>query len=123
MSLGAYSSLFSQPSPVFKYVSLTVNRWVTGETWHSAEDVIKLLDTYEVDDVRPSWPVNLWMSNMIALYRPQIEELLILRDAQIEQWRSQAPDENVYENREFEVASYLDINLAEDIAALEAAVS
>ncbi len=100
----------------------TVNRWVCGDVWHSAEDIIKMLDSYDVDIVQPSWPVNLWVSNMIALYRPQIEDLLRQRDVQIKQWRSEAPDDNVFENRDFEVASHLDINLAADIEALEAVV-
>ncbi len=97
----------------------TVNRWVCGDVWYSGEDIIKMLDSYEVDHVHPSWPVNLWVGNMIALYRPQIEALLLRRDEQVAQWRSEVPDENVFENRDFEVASYLDINLAQDIEALE----
>ena len=99
----------------------TVNRWVTGEIWHSAEDVISLLDSYEIDNVIPTWPVNLWVTNMIALFRPQIEDLILKRDQQVEEWKKQNPDSNIYENRDFEVASYLDINLASHIEAVEKA--
>ncbi len=101
----------------------TVNRWVTGETWHKAEDVISLLERYEIDDVRPSWAVNLWVSSMIALYRPQIAELLRKRDAQIEIWKTEHPESYVYENRDLEVASSLEINLAAHIEAIEAAMA
>lgn len=102
----------------------TVNRWVTGETWHDAEDIIKLLDNYEIDDTRPSWAMNLWMGAMIALFRPQIESLINQRDQTIAQWAKENPDiENVYEDRNLEVTSYLDINLLEHIENLEELIS
>lgn len=100
----------------------TVNRWVTGEIWHTADDVISLLDGFEVDQIQPAWPVNLWITNMIALFQPQIEDLLIKRDLKIEEWKKQKPDTNIYEDRDFEVTAYLDINLSEHITALEKAI-
>jgi len=33
-------------------------RWVTGETWYRAEDVVRMLDRFVVDHAYPSWPVN-----------------------------------------------------------------
>ena len=98
----------------------TVNRWVTGEIWHAAEDIIKMLDSFEIDDTRPSWPMNLWISNLVALYRPQIEVLIRQRDEAIAKWQAEHPDvENVYEDRNLEVTSHLDINLAEYVTNLE----
>ena len=55
----------------------TVNRWVTGETWHKGEDVVSLLDQFEIDSIYPSWPVNLWITNIVSLFKPQIEELIL----------------------------------------------
>jgi len=97
----------------------TVNRWVTGETWHKAEDVVSLLDQFEVDSVHPSWPINLWITNMVALFKPQIKELILRRDMQIAEWQEQYPDNNVFENRELEVTSHIDINLADSIISIE----
>ena len=98
----------------------TVNRWVTGETWHKAEDIISLLEGFEIDNTNPSWPINLWVSNMVALFKPQIIELIQKRDQQIEQWKAQYPDDdNIFENRELEIGSYLDINLADYISTVE----
>lgn len=101
----------------------TVNRWVTGETWYSADDVIKQLDTFNIDLSAPSWPLNLWLTNMVQLYRPQIEQLIRERDETVAAWQAEHPDVNAYEDRALEVTSFLNINLLEDINALEAAVS
>lgn len=46
------------------------NRWVTGEAWYKAEDVIAMLDCFKIDHAYPSWPVNLWVSAMLTLFRP-----------------------------------------------------
>src|SRR3546814_9599922 len=53
----------------------TVNRWVTGEVWYRADDVIRLLDVFKIDHAQPSWPVNRWISAMVVLFKPQIAEL------------------------------------------------
>src|SRR3546814_10011495 len=52
----------------------TVNRWVTGEVWYRADDVIRLLDVFKIDHAQPSWPLNRWISAMIVLFKPQIAE-------------------------------------------------
>lgn len=98
----------------------TVNRWVTGEVWYKSEDIITLLDRFEIDDTRPSWPLNLWVSNLIILYRPLIEELIKQRDVSIAEWQKNNPNNNnVYEDRKLEVTSYQDIDLANYVSALE----
>lgn len=97
----------------------TTNRWVSGETWLKAEDIIQLLDNYEIDDTRPSWALNLWITNMIILFSPIIEKLVLERDATIENWEKNHPEiDNVYEHRELEVTSYEDINLSDYITQL-----
>lgn len=108
---------YGQPMRLF-----TTNRWVVADTWVAAEDNIKLLDLYNIDHANPSWPVNLWITNMIRLYRPQIEELIRQRDVTIEEWSRKHSERNVYEDRELEVTSHIDINLEEQINAIEAAL-
>ena len=51
------------------------NRWVTAEAWYKAEDVIAMLEQFKMDHGFPSWPVNLMISEMLVLFRPQIEGL------------------------------------------------
>ncbi len=96
----------------------TVNRWVTGETWYKAADVIRMLDIFEIDHAYPSWPVNLWVTNMLRLFRPQIEQLLLERDEAVKGWIASHPDENVYEDRKLELTSWCPVNIAEQISAL-----
>jgi hypothetical protein len=89
----------------------TVNRWVTGEVWYRAEDVIRLLDVFKIDHAQPSWPVNRWISAMIRLFKPQIADLLRARDRKVARWQELNPDSDVFEDRDLEVTSFLDVSL------------
>ncbi len=100
----------------------TTNRWVTGETWYKAEDVIRMLDLFEIDHAWPSWPVNLWVSSMIRLFRPQIETLLFERDKTAENWIKKHPDQNAYEDRDLEVMSFCPIDIEQQIQLIEEAL-
>jgi hypothetical protein len=89
-----------------KPVSLfTTNRWVTGETWYQAADVISLLDYFNIDHSYPSWPLNLWLSSMVRVYRDEIITLIKQRDATITEWQQRHPEKNPYEDRALEVTS------------------
>lgn len=98
----------------------STNRWVTGETWYKAEDVINMLDNFNMDMLYPSWPVNIWITETMRLFRPQIEELLIARDASVASWHEQHPDQDVYEDRKLEVTSDYLIDVDMQIAAVNA---
>ncbi len=95
----------------FPFRLFTVNRWVTGEVWYTAGDVTMLLDCFEIDHARPSWPVNRWITAMVALFKPQIVALLGARDRAVADWVAAHPDGDVYEDRDLEVTSYLDISV------------
>lgn len=100
----------------------TTNRWVTGENWYQAEDVVALIDRFEIDHAFPSWPTNRWISAMLTLFRPQIVDLLGRRDARIEQWRTEHPDVDVFEDRELEITSIAGISVQSQIRQIEAAL-
>jgi hypothetical protein len=97
----------------------TTNRWVTAETWYAAHDVAAMLDRFEVRMSRPSWPVNRWLSSLLRLFRPQIEELLQERDARVRAWQRAHPEVNGYEDRRLEVASQLRVSVEAQVAQLE----
>lgn len=99
----------------------TTNRWVTGETWYKANDVCKLVDRFDIDHARPSWPANRWVSGMIRLFWPQITLLLRARDMAIENWMAQHPKEDVFEDRRLELTSQTEISLDSQIKAVRAA--
>lgn len=99
------------------------NRWVTAEAWYRCEDVIGMLDRFKIDHAWPSWPVNLWISAMIVLFRPQIEILLSQRDEVVKDWEFTHPGTDVFEDRRLDLTGYLEINVEEQISAVAAALS
>ncbi|MBL8504614.1 MAG: hypothetical protein JNL78_14335, partial [Rhodocyclaceae bacterium] len=100
----------------------TVNRWVTGDAWYAADDVIGMLDCFEVDHANPSWPANRWITAMLRLFRPQIEALILARDATLAEWMRTHPGKDAYEDRDLEITSQIAISVDEQIAAVEAAL-
>jgi hypothetical protein len=99
------------------------NRWVTGETWYRAEDAIRMLDFFAVDHARPSWPVNRWITSLVALFKPTIEDLLRRRDAAVADFAAAHPGENAYEARALNVLAEAPIAVERQIAAVEAALA
>lgn len=95
-----------------------VNRWVTGDTWYAAPDVIRMLDRFAIDHAYPSWPLNRWLTALFRLYRPHLEALLHHRDRVIARWAAEHPGQDVYEDRRLEVTGWLPIDVDEDVARL-----
>jgi hypothetical protein len=108
---------FGRPVSLF-----TTNRWVTDETWYRAEDVIRMLDFFEIDIAHPSWPVNRWISAMVPLFRPQVEWLLKRRDEAVSAWAKKRPKGDVHEDRALNVISETAIDVERQIAAIEQAL-
>ncbi|GMQ90071.1 MAG: hypothetical protein BMS9Abin10_0416 [Gammaproteobacteria bacterium] len=98
------------------------NRWVTAEVWYPADDVIRMLDSFVIDHAFPSWPVNLWVSAMCRLFRPQIEALLRQRDEIVADWAIAHPGVDVFEDRGLEVTGQLDISVERQIAMVRTAL-
>lgn len=96
----------------------TTNRWVTGEVWYKAVDVIRMLDYFQIDHVRPSWAVNIWITNMLILFRPQIRALIGERDSIVDNWAAENNSADVYEDRELEVTAERTISVEGQIAAI-----
>ncbi|MEM9683407.1 MAG: hypothetical protein AAF942_09090 [Pseudomonadota bacterium] len=101
----------------------TTNRWVTGEIWYTGEDVTRLLPYFAIDHAQPSWPVNIWITNLLILFRPQIRQLIVERDAAVEKWAAEHPSESVFEDRDLEVASECAVDVDGQIDAVEKALA
>ncbi len=93
----------------------TTNRWITADNWYSADDVIKMLDCFEMDLSWPSWPVNIWLTAMLHLFRPQIEELVQERDATVADWQKKHPKKDAFEDRKSNITSSRKISVAAQI--------
>lgn len=100
----------------------TVNRWVTGDAWYPAADVIRMLGRFDIDHANPSWPANRWLGAMLRLFRPQIEALILARDAAVADWARTHPAVDVFEDRELEITSQIAISVEAQIAAVAAAL-
>lgn len=101
----------------------TTNRWVTGEVWYAADDVCRILPCFAIEHAQPSWPVNIWITNMLILFRPQIRRLIRARDVAIEKWVRSHPASNVFEDRGLEVTAELAINVERQIGAVKRALA
>lgn len=99
------------------------NRWVTGEIWYAADDVCRMLDFFLIDHAQPSWPVNMWVSSMVRLFDPQIRALIAARDVAVAAWRAGHPDTNVFEDRDFEIAADLAVDIDAQRDAIAKALS
>lgn len=103
----------------------TTNRWVTGEYWYAASDVVTMLERFEISHTQPSWPVNRWIGGMLRLFRPQIEALVRARDDAVAAWERAGGNSagNVFEDRALEVTSWCRISIVDQVSAIEAALS
>ena len=100
----------------------TTNRWVTGETWYKAPSVNSMLDRFDMDLAYQSLPVNIWITAMLQLFRPDIEMLLKARDQAVRDWETEHPEENVYEDRGLEITSIQDISVEKQIKGVQRAL-
>ena len=100
----------------------TTNRWVTDETFYSAEDTISLLDGFKMDHTYPCLATNRWVTAMMVLFRPQIEALIRERDQVIGVWQQDHPDTDVYEDRDLEVTSETAIDVPKQLSAVRQAI-
>ncbi|WP_192034913.1 hypothetical protein [Halomonas sp. YLGW01] len=98
----------------------TTNRWVTGEHWRDATTTLSLAEAFALDHAWPSWPVNRWITALLACYHPYLDVLLEHRDREIR--RLAGADPEVFENREIEVIGQLPIDLPAWAAVLEGAL-
>jgi hypothetical protein len=98
----------------------TTNRWVTGETWYRADDVIGMLDRFRIVAGEPSALLNRWLEAMVLLFQPEIAVLLRNRDRAILDWRWRWPRRNAFEDTRLEIASSFAIDLEARLAAFDA---
>lgn len=100
----------------------TTNRWVTGETWYPAADVLRMVDRFVIDHAYPSWPTNRWITAMLRLFRPQVVALVQARDRVFAERAAAHPDRDIFDDRAFETITEIAIDIDAQIAAVEQAV-
>jgi hypothetical protein len=98
----------------------TVNRWVAQEWQYPAEEVIRLLDKFDLDNEEYALTTKGLMA-ALRLFRPQIEWSLRERDRTITLMREKNP-EGFSEDRDMEVLSSFPFDLGAQIDAIEEAL-
>jgi hypothetical protein len=101
----------------------TTNRWITADNWYRADDVTKMLDRFEMNLAWPSWPVNIWITAMLRLFRPQIVELVKERDAAVANWQTDHPDRDAFEDRQCDITSSRRISVTAQINRVNEALT
>ena len=99
----------------------TTNRWVTGETWYRAADVIRLVEQMRFDLMRPAMLLDRWIAALVRLFATDIAGLIERRDRAILDWRWRRPRRNALEDPQLEITSHAAIDLDARLAAAEAA--
>lgn len=94
----------------------TTNRWVTGETWYAADDMIRMLDRFELQTDLPSPVLNRWLVALVRLFRPEIGVLLRQRDKAVQDWRWRRRS-NGFDDPRLEITSSFSIDLEARLAA------
>ena len=98
----------------------TTNRWVTGETWYRAADVIRLIEQMRGDALRPAPLLDRWIKALVRLFATDIARLIERRDRAILDWRWRRPRRNAFEDPQLEITSHVAIDLDKRLAAAEA---
>lgn len=99
----------------------TVNRWVAMEWQYPAEEVIRLLDFFDLDNEEYAL-TSRWLVAALKVFRPQIEWSLRERDRVIDKLREKDP-EGFSEDEDVEVLSSFPFDLGAQIDAIEDALA
>lgn len=89
----------------------TVNQWVTGGSWLPAAPTIQHLNRYRMEHAYPSWLVNRWITALLHLLRPHIEQLLWARDVAIRTVADGCTLEDVLADRRREVITWMPLDM------------
>lgn len=94
------------------------NRWVTGERWLNAAQVLPRLRRFTLQTPSELTPVHQWLHLFLRAFAPQAEALLHARDARLGELQQRLPSD-VLEDRRVAVLSRCRIGLPEQARLLD----
>ena len=100
----------------------TTNRWVTGENWMFAEELLTHADHYSLVAPDSSEVLNCWITHCVRLFQPQLRWLTYRRDARLHTLAAGRGVERVFEDRRVEILSECQVSVGQQVAALQAAL-
>ncbi|MEI9982042.1 MAG: hypothetical protein WDN69_01785 [Aliidongia sp.] len=96
----------------------TTNRWVTGETWYRAEDVVRMLDRFDFA-VATASRLDRWLAAVFRVLKPAIVELILARDTAIMDWRRRRSRQlHVFDDRRLEIVTQQRVDFAAELNLL-----
>ncbi|OIQ80959.1 hypothetical protein GALL_372830 [mine drainage metagenome] len=95
----------------------TTNQWVTAECWEEAEHVCALARKTSLKAAKPH-KVGQWLDAVFAFFRPQIDDILRLRDARIKALAERGRTK-LFQDRRTHILSQCRIDFSTQILALE----
>lgn len=96
----------------------TTNRWVTGETWQSAEALSADIDRFAPRTTGRLAPVARWLGAMVRLHRNSLKDLLRRRDAVVARHLQRQDAEAFFEDRRHDVLTEQRIDLVRTLSRL-----
>ena len=80
-----------------------------------------MLGRFDIGQALPNCLVNIWITNVVKLFRPEVEVMLKHRDPIVARWGAACPGKNAYEDRELELTSLTDISVEKRIKEIDKA--
>ena len=97
----------------------TTNRWVTDETWTSANRVIALTAKISAAGVPDDSCVQHWLRLQLGVFAPQIAELLRHRDRRMGLRLQRGGRPGLFEDRRIHVISQCQVSVEHQLMALD----
>lgn len=88
----------------------TVNRWVTGDHLLSAATTLRLLSGFSVQ-TKHDLRISKWLTALLVLFRPQIEQLLMERDKALWTLAAKRRKSGLLEDESVELLSSIPIDI------------
>jgi hypothetical protein len=96
----------------------TTNRWVTGERWMSAEQLLVWAKPDSYAPEASGSPVTQWIMHCVHVFYPQLEWLLRRRDERLHSLTTSRSRTTVLEDRRVEILSECRVSLRRQMDAL-----
>lgn len=100
----------------------TTNRWVTDETWISANRVIALTAKIAAAGVTDDSRIQQWLRLQLGVFAPQITELLRHRDRRMNLRLRRGGRPGLFEDRRIHVISQCQVSVEHQLMALDRSI-
>ena len=98
----------------------TTNRWVTGETWMSANRVLARIERIVAQSTPVEDTMERWLRAQLGVFAPQIAKLLHHRDQRMNARQRSGRRPGLFEDRRMDVISQCPVSVDQQLSALDA---